>query len=165
MQLIADKAVNTTYMNVLFLCIGSEKISGDSLGPIVGTLLREKYKLPYPVIGCEDMPVNGVNIDKYKNYVHRFFPAHRIIAIDAALGDKGDIGRIRYRRGGVRAGGALGLNNQPVGELAILGVVGERGGEPMQTLLNTPFERVVSLAERIAQAINEVFGVKELSAV
>lgn len=150
-------------MNVLFLCIGSEKISGDSLGPIVGTLLREKYKLPYPVIGCEDMPVNGVNIDKYRKYVHRFFPAHRIIAIDAALGGIGDIGDIRYREGGVRAGGALGLNNSPVGELAILGVVGERGGEPMQTLLNTPFEKVVMLAERIAQAINEVFGQSSLS--
>lgn len=145
-------------MKVLFLCIGSEKISGDSLGPIVGTLLREKYKLPYPVIGCEDMPVNGINIDKYKKYVHRFFPSHRIIAIDAALGEREDIGNIRYRDGGVRAGGALGLHNPPVGELAILGVVGEKGGEPMQTLLNAPFDRVVSLAERIAQAINEVFG-------
>ncbi len=147
-------------MNILFLCIGSEKISGDSLGPIVGTLLKEKYKLPYPVLGSEDYPVNGVNISRYREYILSHFPTHKIIAIDAALGDKKDVGNIKFRDGGVKAGGAVGVKNEPIGDLAILGVVGEKGSDCMQTLLDAPFEKVLTLAEKIADVIYEVFCLK-----
>lgn len=144
-------------MKVLFLCIGSEKIAGDSLGPLVGTLLKEKHKIPFPVVGCEDTPVNGVNISRYKGYINDFFPTHKIIAIDAALGDKSDVGTVKFRSGGVKAGGALGAKNEPIGDIAILGVVGEKGSDCMQTLLNASFTEVLALAEKIADTITEVF--------
>lgn len=144
-------------MNILFLCIGSEKISGDSLGPMVGTLLKEKYKVPYPVIGTEEHPVNGINISRYKEHIKKYFPTHKIVAIDAALGEEKDLWSIRFREGGIKAGGAVGTNNTMIGDVGILGVVGEKGVNAMQTLLNASFPSVVNLAERIANTILDVF--------
>lgn len=153
--------VNNRNMKVLFLCIGSEKIAGDSLGPLVGTLLKEKHKIPFPVIGCEDTPVNGVNISRYRGYIKDCFPTYKIIAIDAALGNKQDVGTIQFRLGGVKAGGAMGAKNQPIGDIAVLGVVGEKGSDCMQTLLNASFDDVLALAEKIADTITEVFCKKQ----
>lgn len=145
-------------MKILFLCIGSEKICGDSLGPMVGTLLKEKYKVPFPVIGTEEHPVNGVNISRYKEHIKKYFPTHKIIAIDAALGEEKDLWEVRFREGGIKAGGAVGANNTMIGDVGILGVVGEKGKNAMQTLLNAPFPAVVNLAEKIAGAVLEVFA-------
>ena len=30
----------------IILCVGTDKVSGDSLGPTVGTLLTESYHIP-----------------------------------------------------------------------------------------------------------------------
>lgn len=144
-------------MNILFLCIGSEKISGDSLGPMVGTLLKEKHKVPYPVIGTEEHPVNGVNIGRYKEHIKKYFPTHKIVAIDAALGEKTDLFQVRFREGGVKAGGAIGANNTLIGDIGVLGVVGEKGGNAMQTLLDASFPSVLNLAEKIADMLIDVF--------
>lgn len=144
-------------MNILFLCIGSEKISGDSLGPMVGTMLKEKYNVPFPVIGTEEHPVNGVNISRYKEHIRKYFPNHKIIAIDAALGEKNDLWEIRFREGGIKAGGAVGTSNTMIGDIGILGVVGEKGTNALQTLLNASFPSVVNLAEKIVEMLLDVF--------
>lgn len=145
-------------MKLLFLCIGSEKISGDSIGPIVGSLLKTKYNLPYPVLGTEEKPVNGINLPHYMENIRNCFPEHKIIAIDSAVGDKKDLWTIKIKKGGVVAGGAVNSNNPRIGDIGILAVVGEKSKDVLSTLLQSPLEKVEELAEYIAMLINNVFS-------
>jgi len=150
-------------MDILFLCIGTEKISGDALGPIVGTMLREKYKLPYPVLGTEENPINGKNVGEYKRLIKERFPNHKVIAIDSAVGEEKDLWTIKIKEGGVRAGGALSPENEYFGEIGILAVVAQKGNV-LQNLMLSPYPKVLALAERIALMIVKVFAsVKNLS--
>ena len=147
-------------MKLLFLCIGSEKISGDCIGPIVGTLLKEKYKIPYPVFGTEENSVNGKNVSEYVRLIKEYFPAHKIIAVDAAVGEEKDLWTLKYRVGGVRAGGAINADSEYVGEVGILAVVGRKKGDVLENLLAAPYLKVNEFAERIARTIVKTFAPK-----
>lgn len=138
---------------VVVLCIGSDKISGDSLGPLVGSYLREEFKLPYPVYGTEGYSVNGVNLDSYADMVRCRHKQSTVIAVDAAIGTKKDVGKVRLRRGGIKAGGALGSKRGYIGDIGIMGVVAEEGDNVMGSLLSVPFEKVRHLAEQISALI------------
>ena len=46
----------------VYLCIGSDRVTGDSLGPLVGTLLL-KVQPTLPVIGTLTDPVHALNLN------------------------------------------------------------------------------------------------------
>jgi len=142
-------------MNCVIVCVGTDKICGDSLGPMVGNLLRHRYRVPCPVYGVEGRTVNGANLERYRAFLAAHYAGVPVIAVDAALGESTEVGHVRYRLGGVQAGGALGRHDATVGHLAVLGVVGEKGKDALSTLLEVPFALVERLADRIARHIAE----------
>lgn len=145
-------------MNCVIVCVGTDKICGDSLGPMVGRLLRTRYGVPCPVYGVEGLCVNGVNLERYRTFLRRYYPNTPVVAVDAALGSAQEVGQIRYRLGGVQAGGALGRENARLGHLAVLGVVAEKSDDALSALLAVPFGRVERLAERIARTLYEALS-------
>ena len=147
-------------MNCVVVCVGSDKISGDALGPMVGTMLRRRG-LPCPVYGVEGDPVNGVNLAEYRDFLRRYHPNVPIIAVDAAVGKPDEIGCVKYRLGGVQAGGAMGRAEPPLGDLAVLGVVGPKGGDVLSSLLAVPFATVEVLAGRIADKLYRALALRE----
>lgn len=155
---VAD--VHNLGMKCVIVCVGSDKISGDSLGPMVGSLLRSRH-VPCPVYGVEGCTVNGVNLPHYRSFLQRHYPNVPVIAVDAALGRPDEVGQIRYRLGGVQAGGALGRQEDGLGELAILGVVAAKCADPLGALLSVPFDEVESLAEHIADHVYKVLSAWE----
>ena len=48
----------------VLLCIGSDRVTGDSLGPMVGSALEERYKKSIPVFGTLKMPVHALNLEE-----------------------------------------------------------------------------------------------------
>ncbi len=144
--------------NAVVICIGSDKVSGDMLGPLVGSALREDYALPFPVYGAVGESVNGINLGAYVAMIKRRHGDSSVIAVDAALGKEADIGRIRLKRGGIKAGGALDRKTEAVGDLGIVGIVAKESDpkDVMNALLAVPFEFVSSLAEKIAEMIYTV---------
>ena len=140
------------------VCIGSDKVSGDMLGPLVGSSLRDEYHLCCPVYGAVGESVNGVNLSEYLAMLRERHAADAVIAVDAALGKAEDVGKIRLKKGGIRAGGALEKRLGKVGDLGIVGVVAEeRAPEDVYAaLLAVPFPLVAALAARIAKMIHSV---------
>ena len=137
------------------ICIGSDRVAGDMLGPMVGSSLREEYKLPCPVYGAVGESVNGINLEEYLAMIACRHAGSRIIAVDAALGKSEDVGKIRLKKGGIRAGGALDRAGDKVGDLGVVGVVAceQKPKDVYATLLGVPFSLVEKLAKRIAQMI------------
>ena len=140
---------------IVVICIGSDRVAGDMLGPLVGSSLRDEYRLPCPVYGWVGESVNGVNLESYLAMIGARHSGSTIIAVDAALGKEGDVGTVRLKKGGIKAGGALERRGERIGDLGVIGVVaGEKPpAEVYATLLAVPFRLVESLAERIARLI------------
>ena len=72
----------------VLLCIGSDRVTGDSLGPMVGSALEERYKKSIPVFGTLKMPVHALNLEETIDAIHLHFPDHPLIAVDASFGTK-----------------------------------------------------------------------------
>lgn len=89
---------------LVFLCIGTDKVIGDSFGPCVGEELLKKTK-NYPniqVFGSLQRPVHYQNIEEVLKQIDQ--ETSYTIAIDAALSDKRNLGRIVLEEKGLILG-------------------------------------------------------------
>ena len=78
---------NKVYSHVLFLCIGTDCILGDSFGPIVGHKLQEKYQEAknIHIIGNFEHIVCNKNMEQVGKEIEKNYANPFIIAIDSAL--------------------------------------------------------------------------------
>ena len=135
---------------VVFLCIGTDKISGDSLGPCTGTLLKRRGFCVYGTLGDT---VNATNLISGAARIYREHKDPFIIAIDASLGKKEHIGFITLKKGRLKAGAGVNKDLIPVGDAAITGIVSEYGQNSFDRLVNVPRENVQRMAKLIAAAM------------
>lgn len=106
---------------ILIACIGTDKLIGDSLGPIVGTILqRNDFK--YPVMGDIKNNINGVTIHEYIEKITNNYNDHFIIGIDAALSWEHDIGKISISDKPVRPASGMGRKLPSIGNASINGI-------------------------------------------
>lgn len=71
--------------NTAIVCIGTDKVLGDSIGPLVGTLLREQG-FPLAIYGTLNYPVHGKNLEEIMDGIYNRYSKLNIIGIDATLG-------------------------------------------------------------------------------
>lgn len=138
----------------VILCIGTGNIIGDSLGPSVGDRLVMKYGVDAYVYGRIGRPVNGVNYAQYLSHISRHHKQNFIIAVDACMGDKQDVGRIKCAKGGLTAGGALNKGLARVGHLGILGIVAEARQNNFEALKKVDSAFIESLSDAVAELVN-----------
>ncbi|WP_134682546.1 spore protease YyaC [Brevibacillus migulae] len=141
---------------VLFFCIGTDRSTGDSLGPLVGKKLSEKG---LPVFGTIDDPVHAANIADTIEIVKQDYPDHTIVAIDAALGR--DIGAIKIKPGPVKPGAGVHKQLPEVGDVHIIGVVNIAGFMEYFVLQNTRLALVMKMADEIAASCMEALKTGE----
>ena len=137
----------------VILCVGTTSVMGDSLGPKVGDILIKDYGINAFVYGKSTLPVNGINYAKYLSHIKKHHPDSLIIAVDACLGQKNEIGKIKYTFNGLRAGAALNKNLDKIGHLTILGIVAEKGNDNLDSLIKAKAPLVDELSNEIARKV------------
>ncbi|MCR2045471.1 spore protease YyaC [Anaerosalibacter massiliensis] len=152
-QLIS-KYVNS-YKELIILCIGSDRSTGDALGPLVGYKLEHIlsiYEDTY-LLGTLEKPVHAKNLEEKIDYIYDRFLNPFIIAIDASLGRADRIGYLNIKDGPLNPG--LGVNKKlpKIGDLSITGVVNIGGMMEYVVLQNTRLNLVMNMAEAISQSI------------
>lgn len=65
---------------VVFLCIGTDRSTGDSLGPLIGSRLEAEGIGDAVVIGTLEHPVHAVNLDRTLEHIEEHYPDAIIIA-------------------------------------------------------------------------------------
>ena len=97
------------------LCVGTPKLIGDAIGPLVGTML-EGLDLPLDIriIGTLRDPVTSKNYNKRLKEVR---PGKHLVVIDAAVGSK--YPSIEFIEGPLQPGSALTSKLQPIGDSAV----------------------------------------------
>lgn len=153
---------NILYSNLVFLCIGTDRITGDCFGPIVGNKLQRKIKKinnRLNIYGTLEEPVVESNLKIKINEIYIKNDNPFIIAIDAALSKEENIGKIIVANNFVQAGKGLEKNSIKVGNISIKAVVGKKEKnikKNMEILQNTSLNMVVNLAEIVSNGIIEV---------
>lgn len=138
---------------ILFFCIGTDRSTGDCLGPLVGDQLHKKG---FNVLGTIDNPVHAENLQDYLKIVRVIYDDHFIVAVDASLGKKEQVGRISVRDGPLRPGAGIRKVLPIVGDIHITGVVNISGYMEFFVLQSTKLSLVMRMANSIVQAVEEV---------
>lgn len=135
----------------VFMCIGTEKVFSDSLGPRVGSMLNAKMKKPHYIYGLVNCNITAENLCAAHELIKKLHPHSQIIVIDAAVGTYEQIGVVQVARQGIIPGAATNKNLPQIGDVSIVGIVGERGMADFYTL-NSEKERLVN---RVAGVITD----------
>ena len=142
----------------MILCIGSDRSTGDALGPLVGSLLLENGLERDRVIGDLAQPVHASNLRRTWGSLVRRRPRDGILAVDACLGRQESVGVITAGRGPLRPGAGVNKDLPAVGDIYLTGTVNVSGFMEYFVLQNTRLSVVVTMAERIANAVLLALG-------
>ncbi|AQS12245.1 hypothetical protein CLOBY_44410 [Clostridium saccharobutylicum] len=138
---------------IIFICIGSDRSTGDSLGPLVGHKLKFISKDKIHIYGTLENPIHAKNIITILEKIKFNFNDPYIVAIDSCLGCLNNIGKIFIQKKPLLPGLALNKSLPPVGEMSITGIVNISGNFEFLVLQNTRLYTVMSLADTISRGI------------
>ncbi|MBO5478433.1 MAG: spore protease YyaC [Clostridia bacterium] len=144
------------FSDYIFLCVGSDKIIGDSYGPLVGQKLKEAFKNRYnniSVYGTLEEPISAVNLEKTVSDIYKRYQHPCMIVIDSALGSQDKIGSILVSNTKMQCGKGAGKKMILVGDISIKGVVAKDYKIPrynFSTLQNTSLGGIIKLADMTA---------------
>ncbi|QHT59954.1 spore protease YyaC [Paenibacillus lycopersici] len=153
-------AVQPDRARVAFLCIGTDCSTGDSFGPLVGTLLKQAGWRR--VIGTLDDPCDA---DRYESLKSSIPESCLTIAIDACLGVKEAEPGYIVGDGPLYPGHAVGKRLSPAGHYSIAGIVGPKSVKPYWTIQHASLHEVLGMARALASAVQAAWGRPEVEAM
>ena len=104
---VGAKDLNHIYSNVIILCIGTKKVLGDSVGPLVGENIKYLENEYIKIYGVLEHTINFNNAKNIIGDIYKNFDNPYIITIDSALGSKENMGQVILNKGYIKIGKAL----------------------------------------------------------
>ncbi|WNC17654.1 spore protease YyaC [Brevibacillus brevis] len=160
--LIQHYTAHPDYTEIVVVCIGTNRYTGDSLGPIVGSQLLEKLKgqRRVHIYGTLENPVHALNLQKTLSLISQKHGRAYVIAVDACLGQFYKIGTLQVVEEPLQPGVSLDKQLPPIGHIHIKGIINNYGPLNHKVLEHTSLTFVQEMAgviarilERVAQAI------------
>jgi putative sporulation protein YyaC len=142
---------------IVLLCIGTDRATGDCLGPIVGYKLSKLLQNNVMLYGTLEQPVHAKNLGETITHIYKNHHNALVIAIDASLGKSGHIGYITLGEGPLLPGAGVDKSLPPVGDIFITGFVNFSGMLDHMLLQTTRLNVVMILADYICTGINYCF--------
>ena len=127
------------WSELVFLCIGTDRVTGDCLGPFVGQKLSSCSTPDFTVYGTLFQPVHALNLTAMYSFIRK-----------------------RHPNGALYPGAAIHKQLPSVGHIHITGIVNVSGVLEQLTLQTTRLSTVVFLADTIVQGILEMIPVTDL---
>lgn len=144
--------------DIIFLCIGTDRSTGDALGPLTGSHLSELTTFPFPVIGTLEKPLHALNLEETVKTIHTQNPNAFVVAIDACLGKGTSVGQLLFQREPLYPGQAVGKKLPPVGDVAIKGIVNVSGFMEHAVLQSTRLHLPFKMSQIIARALQLAYS-------
>ena len=139
--------------DVVIVCIGTDRSTGDCLGPLVGTKMTSCTNHGFTVYGTLDEPVHASNMNDRLAAIKTKHPSAVVIAIDACLGHLENVGCVNIGAGSLVPGAGVNKTLPAVGQLNITGVVNVGGFMEYLVLQNTRLNLVMRLANLISEGL------------
>ena len=155
------------HTELIFLCVGTDKIIGDAIGPIVGTKLEKELEKDNTNYKAKNINIYGKIGDtlNFKNargliqFMEKQYKNPFIVTIDAALSERDNIGEIIINEGKIELGNSLGKGIEWNSNINIKGVVGNYSSNPqknMETLKNVQLHSAIAMSQNIYQGIHKI---------
>ena len=146
--------------DIIFLCLGSQKVIFDRLAVIVADLLKYKYNISYYVYGGTNANITKSNLQSYIDMINQCHPKSKVIVVECALSTIENVGLVKVYGCGTVAGAAFDSEGIYVGDYSIIGIIGQRQSL-LTSLLLTERKIIVDMAEQIASGINEFLKLRK----
>lgn len=144
--------------SVVIVCVGTDRSTGDALGPLVGTHLKKLNLEGLHLYGTLEHPVHAMNLNETLTSIHQLINNPFIIGVDACLGQLTSVGCIQIGDGPVKPGAGVNKELPPVGNMHVTGIVNVGGFMEYFVLQNTRLSLVMSMAEVIAQSFHSALA-------
>lgn len=141
----------------IFICIGTDRSTGDCLGPLVGSKLMEQNPDRFEVLGTLEEPVHASNLQECLNSLRRYDNPF-IVAIDACLGNIDSVGYLNMGAGPLKPGAGVNKQLPAVGDIHITGIVNVGGFMEYFVLQNTRLSLVMKMAQAISSGIMQGYN-------
>lgn len=162
-KLIREVQKRQSKKGIVFLCIGSDRSTGDSLGPLIGYKLSQLLHLNYlerpheqqdiVILGTLEEPVHAINLEEYIAIIRCMYQEAVVVAIDASLGASEHVGCITLGKGALKPGLGVSKDLSSVGDIFITGIVGASSGFDPLMLQSVRLSMVMQLADCISKGI------------
>ena len=141
------------HQEIIILCIGSDRSTGDSLGPLIGHQFRDYISPGMYLIGDLNQPVHAANLNYCLKTISKTFDNPYIIAIDASLGKEDHIGYMTLATGPLKPGLGVKKKLPEVGDIHITGIVNSSHDMEFSTLQTTRLSIIFQIADAIVLAL------------
>ncbi|MGQ9497015.1 MAG: spore protease YyaC [Desulfotomaculales bacterium] len=137
----------------VLLCIGTDRSTGDCLGPLIGWKLSKVKQELFAVYGTLEEPVHAVNLEAKLAEIKEAHPGSPVVAVDACLGSPENVGCITIGDGALEPGAGVRKKLPMVGDIHITGVVNVGGYLEYVVLQNTRLSMVMRMAGVIVEGL------------
>ena len=141
---------------VVFLCIGTDRSTGDSLGPLIGYKLRDMKRSCAAVFGTLERPVHAMNLEEYARIIKNCYHDCLVVAVDASVGNREHVGYLTLGKGALRPGLGVSKELGAVGDIFITGIVGGCSSYDPLMLQSVRLSVVMRMADCISRSIRIV---------
>ena len=145
----------SNHNEIIILCIGTDRSTGDSLGPLTGYKMKKSFSRfkNVHIYGTLDAPVHAKNLEEHIQTIYSSYKNPFIVAIDACLGKVDRVGFLTVSHGPIKPGAGVKKSLPPVGDIHITGIVNLGGFMEYIVLQNTRLSLVMNMAETISSAV------------
>jgi len=152
---LCDCFKHFNYDEIVVLCIGTDRATGDSLGPLCGyKMIKPLKKIKNTKLyGTLEYPVHAKNLSRTIDKIYIKHKNPLVLAIDASLGTSEHIGYIAVSKGSLSPGTGVNKSLPKIGDISITGIVNFYGITEMTIIQNTRLNVVMKIAETISDGI------------
>ncbi len=145
--------VKPDWSDIVIMCIGTDRSTGDSLGPLVGSKIEELNRYDnIHIMGTLDDPVHAANLEEKLMAIPKLANP-LVIAVDACLGNIENVSTVSVGIGSLKPGAGVKKNLPEVGHIYLTGVVNVGGFMEYFVLQNTRLATVMKMANVISKAL------------
>lgn len=104
---------------IIIVNIGTDKCTGDSFAPFLGSYLEDKdYSIKF--YGTLENPIHALNIHEELDVIKNTHKGAFIIGLDSAMSSACDVGNVTIRNKPIEAGAGVGKDLPSVGDVSII---------------------------------------------
>ncbi|MDD5949789.1 MAG: spore protease YyaC [Lachnospiraceae bacterium] len=157
-------------MPIIILCIGTDKVTGDSLGPFVGHRLKQLLANVEPdsasrvrVYGTLKEPVHAINLSATLTALQKELAEEEktlsdclLLVVDASLGVPHHLGYVTLANQPLSPGEGVNKKLPRVGQISITGIIGEARSSSYKSQMVLRHARLydlIQLADFISEGI------------
>lgn len=144
------------FKECVVIFIGTDRSTGDALGPLAGSLLERMNPQHLFIYGTLYNPIHAINLQTELEKIGRVHKNAFYIAVDACLGNSSSVGCLLSGTGSIIPGEAFNKSLPPVGDVYLTGVVNVAGFMDYQVLQSTRLSLVNDMALKIALIMYDI---------